>query len=217
MPERNWANCLIYVIRCKDETITDCYVGSTCNFARRKCQHKCSANAYHHLLLYTIINAHGGWDNWTMEKLEDYPCASQKEALDRERHWYNELKATLNVQKPSTTKEEKLELMKSWRKANPERFAAAIKKWQQANPDKMREYSKRYRDKHPELYNAAKTKWIEANKEKHLEASNGYAKKYYQAHREERLAYAKAYREKKLAEQEAQDTFSVGESPADLV
>ena len=31
---------LIYKLCCKDLNIKDIYVGSTCNFARRKCQHK---------------------------------------------------------------------------------------------------------------------------------------------------------------------------------
>jgi predicted GIY-YIG superfamily endonuclease len=36
----NYSKALVYKLECKDPDITDIYVGSTCNFNRRKQQHK---------------------------------------------------------------------------------------------------------------------------------------------------------------------------------
>ena len=75
MPRHN--NCdynktVIYKIVCKDESITDVYVGSTTNFNARKSGHKSASVRFHnvnrlkHRKLYITIYENGYWENWNM-------------------------------------------------------------------------------------------------------------------------------------------------------
>jgi hypothetical protein len=50
------------------------------------------------LKLYQVINANGGWENWSMIEIEKYPCKDNYEATRRERHWCEVLNANLNIQ-----------------------------------------------------------------------------------------------------------------------
>jgi hypothetical protein len=94
----------MYKIVCKDLKITECYVGHTTNFTDRKRRHKgcCNveSNLKHNLKIYTIIRANGGWDNWSMIEIENFPCDSKRQAESRERVWYELLDAKLNSQIP---------------------------------------------------------------------------------------------------------------------
>lgn len=94
----NYALNLYYKIYCKDELVLDIYVGRTTNFNLRKSQHKLSALKNNELqgFLYKCINNNGGWSNWVMEKIEDYPCENSVDACKREQYWINNLQATLN-------------------------------------------------------------------------------------------------------------------------
>ncbi len=108
MPE--YANTIIYKIVCNDLTITNCYVGHTTNFTKRKAQHKesCSTTtgAHYNYKIYTIIRENGGWSNWSMIEIEKFPCLDANEARARERHWYELNNSTLNSRQPSPTKAE---------------------------------------------------------------------------------------------------------------
>ena len=100
MPPRNvnYALNLNYKIYCKNQSILDIYIGRTTNFTLRKSQHKTdsSKNNQTQAFLYECINTNGGWSNWIMEKIEDYPCENSVEACKREQYWINTLQATLN-------------------------------------------------------------------------------------------------------------------------
>ena len=64
----------LYKIVCKDETIKDCYVGHTINFAKRKNNHKHHCNnpdsKEYDKQAYRFIRQHGGFDNWTILIIE---------------------------------------------------------------------------------------------------------------------------------------------------
>ena len=68
----------------------------------RQSQHKTSCRAsckkQDSQYLYNAINAAGGWENWDIEIVEEYPCLNSIEANNREQYWINELQASLNVQ-----------------------------------------------------------------------------------------------------------------------
>jgi hypothetical protein len=106
MPKQttDYSKTVIYKIVCNDLNVRDCYVGSTTDFTRRKSQHKSHTKLQHsthyNLKLYKTIRDHGGWDNWSMIEIESYPCESKQEKLLRERHWYEQLNATINTQYP---------------------------------------------------------------------------------------------------------------------
>ena len=120
MPRNNncdYSKTIIYKIVCKDESITDVYVGSTINFIKRRYNHKSASKNFSHInqlkhrKLYITIDNNGGWENWNMLELEMYPCANETEALTRESYWYDKLKANLNSFKPIKSNEEKKHLI----------------------------------------------------------------------------------------------------------
>jgi len=91
----NYQNCVIYKIICKDENIKDMYIGHTCNFSARQANHKLySINNQNKL--YKFIQANGGFDNFAMKMIEEYPCNSKREALIKEREMIDLYNPTLN-------------------------------------------------------------------------------------------------------------------------
>ncbi len=97
----------IYTIRCKDPSVTDLYVGQTVNFESRRDSHFI-ASLYKTNKLYEFIRNHGGWSNWKMERVREYPHCVDKVELDRlEWYWWNKLGATLNSLKPGNPRERK--------------------------------------------------------------------------------------------------------------
>lgn len=95
----------IYKICCKDETVTDCYVGRTSNFNLRINNHKSdcyNTNKHHYnLKLYQFIREHSGFDNWNFEVLET--CDKLTIAKELEQKWYEILNPKLNIHYPNRT------------------------------------------------------------------------------------------------------------------
>ena len=117
-----YGNSVIYKIYCKDESITDFYVGSTTNLNHRKNHHKSTCNnkksVGYNLPVYRYIRDKGGFDNWDFEVLENYHCRNIKQLLFKERFWFEKLNATLNSYYPQRTEEEK----KEYREKNKEKL-----------------------------------------------------------------------------------------------
>ena len=93
--EVNYSKNIIYKIICKDKSITECYVGRTCNFRMRITQHKLKLNS--ETFVYKFIKEHGGWDNWEFVKIVDYPCSNAIEANEEEINYIIKLEAKLNT------------------------------------------------------------------------------------------------------------------------
>jgi hypothetical protein len=51
-------------------------------------------------MLYRYIRKCGGWDNFTMEKILDYPCETKHEGLLKEKEYIIKHEATLNSVMP---------------------------------------------------------------------------------------------------------------------
>ncbi len=113
MPKKeiDYSKTVMYRIVCNDVSITDTYVGSTTSFEKRKYnrrilskeptnQQKEKSNYIgkqdYERELYVKIRENGGWDNWSMIKIEDYPCKDRYEAEKRERELMEQYKVTLN-------------------------------------------------------------------------------------------------------------------------
>lgn len=108
----NYQNAVIYKLCCKDPTITDEYIGSTCNRYRRKNAHKTICHnkndCHHNFIVYKKIRETGGWSNWDMVILEEYSCESKVQLHTKEREWIELRRPNLNgVIRPSITEEEK--------------------------------------------------------------------------------------------------------------
>jgi len=97
----DYSNTIIYKITCKDETITDVYVGHTTNFVQRKYAHKigCSNNN-NNCKLYQVIRDNGGWENWKMEIIDVINCKDVYEARKKEQEYSVLVKTTLNSIEP---------------------------------------------------------------------------------------------------------------------
>ena len=122
----DYSKKVIYKIVCDDLDITECYVGSTTDFVRRKQCHKNNSTnesrvCYKNKVYETIRNT-GGWDNWTMVEIEKYTC--------KERFWTENLNSGLNTIYPQRTSKE---YMDKYCKDNRERLLIEKKKWNNAN------------------------------------------------------------------------------------
>jgi hypothetical protein len=133
-------NSVIYKIYCKDDNITDIYIGSTTNFKDRKQMHKhyCNTRDY---LVYQFIRQNGGWDNWDMEIIEEYPCDNRKELLKRERYWIEHFNASLNKIIPGRSK---AEIDRKYYQENIDKERERRRKYYHQNREKRKEYSKKY-------------------------------------------------------------------------
>jgi len=174
MPKKNtdYSKTVIYKIVCKDLTITELYVGHTINFIVRKNKHKTDCKKKE-LLIYKTINNTGGWDNWDMIEIEKYPCNDGNEARTRERFWYEELNAKLNIRKPIISLEEKdqeqKEYMKQYRQENKELLTKKTKEYYEENKEQLIEKMKEYNESNKETIKEYKKDYYATNKNKLLE------------------------------------------------
>ena len=123
----NYSKCIIYKIKCKYETVPDQYVGHTFNLQKRTALHKSNCinpnRKEYNIKLYQIIRSNGGFENWTVEVIENYTeCNILEDARKRERYYIEQLKANLNNNRPIITAEEKKEQMKQYYVNNSNKF-----------------------------------------------------------------------------------------------
>ena len=85
----------VYQIFCKNPNVKDFYIGRTIDFTARKRNHKNSSNLSNSKL-YRTIREHGGWDNWVMCVLEEYPSIYFEKLSLCESIWAKACKPTLN-------------------------------------------------------------------------------------------------------------------------
>lgn len=118
MPVRDYSNTIIYQIKCKDETRPESYVGHTTNMKKRKSHHKtstiCQSSPNYGTRLYQYIRENGGWDNFEIHTLEVQNFASVHEAKDLERHYINQLGASLNMVLPGTYNRRRAQIQREW-------------------------------------------------------------------------------------------------------
>ena len=187
----DYSKTVIYKIVCNNLEIKDCYVGATVNFTVRKHKHKSDCHneksTGYNQKVYQFIRLHGGWVNWSMIEIEQYPCTSSLESKKRERFWLETLNASLNFEIPSRphaelqrtpkykeyyknygvlNKDKISEYQKEWWHKNKDEVKEKRKKYAQANIEKIREQKRKYRELHAlELKEKAKMYWI-LNKKK---------------------------------------------------
>ena len=93
-----------YVIRCNDESILNCYYGSTTMFRRRRDNHKSVINnvndVQHNHPKYLFIRDHGGWDNWTMFIHYTEVCNKRDAHIIERQFIKDDVNATLNFECP---------------------------------------------------------------------------------------------------------------------
>jgi hypothetical protein len=144
----DYSNTVIYKIVCNDPTITDIYVGSTCNFTNRKYRHKSrctNTNAdSREIKLYKIIRDNGGWCNWSMLEIEKFSCLDGNEARTRERYWHDQLSAVMNSNIPNRTHRE---YVKDYYERNKDKINQCSKEYREKNKDRIKGYVDKNKDK----------------------------------------------------------------------
>ena len=158
------------------------YVGSTTNMRQRKSQHRRGCynekNKDYNYPLYKFIRENEGFNNWKMIMVHAYPeCKTSEELRMHERNHIEELKPSLNVNRPIVTEEEKQneandlsrkarlknpEQLKQWRLENAEHIKKYKLQYCVDNADKIREYAEAHRDE----INLKGKMYREANAEK---------------------------------------------------
>jgi len=135
MPRVNtdYSKTIIYKLVCKNLEVTDLYVGSTTKFTTRKNAHKTNCNneksKSYNLKVYRMIRENGGFDNWDMIEIEKFPCKDGNESRARERHFYEELGAKMNIRVPIINDEERIQNQK---------------KYYETHAEELKEYQKKY-------------------------------------------------------------------------
>lgn len=106
----DFSKTIIYGITHVDDSKPFLYVGSTTDLVRRRYKHKhacvCPTSKSHNLKLYRIIRENGGWADFKMCPIEEFPCANKIEAEIREREIADILGGNMNSKRPRLTEEE---------------------------------------------------------------------------------------------------------------
>jgi len=162
----DYSKTIIYKIVCNDLNINETYVGHTTSFVKRKASHKSICNneksKHYEEKKYQTIRANGGWDNWSMIQILEFPCSSLQEALAEERRHYELLNSNLNTHYPCRSKKE-------WYEANPDYMKEYNKEYREANIDKIKTKTKEYRDANKEKKAEYDKEYRDANKDKIVE------------------------------------------------
>ena len=157
----------VYKIVCKDANITDCYVGSCCNFIRRKSQHKSDCNNQngkaHRYKVYKFIRKNGGWENWDMIEIKSFPCETKRELGMEERKYIEELNATLNMVIPTRSRQESNQ---AYHKKNIEYIHKKQKEYREKNPEQFKKRNSEYHKKNRESIRKRHREYYEKNKER---------------------------------------------------
>ena len=175
MPKKpiDYSKALIYSIVCKtDESLL--YIGSTTNFTKRKNLHKTACynekNVNYNVPVYVMIRANGGWDNFEMNPVKEFPCENKIQLVIEEERIRKEMNANLNTKRAYRTEEEKQEQKqeqkKKWAEKNKEEIKEYVKEYKEEHKEEIKEQSKKYRESHKEDIKKYHQKRYLENKEK---------------------------------------------------
>lgn len=169
MPD--YSKAVIYKLCCKDLSIKDIYIGSTCNFTKRKHQHKFACNKegnrQYNENKYQVIRDNGGWDNWLMIMVKEFSCDNKRQLEAEERKNIEELKPTLNECIPTRTHKE-------YRQDNKQIIIEKKKKEYEKDKEKIKARShKRYNEKKEEILKKQK-EYNKINSKKNVERVKQY-------------------------------------------
>ena len=138
-----------------------CYIGSTHDEIEREIQHNSDCNnensEEYNRKVYKFIRENGGWDTWTFEVIQEYPCENDIELRIREQYYYDLLNPELNTYRPYTSEEERKKYHKNY--------------YAKYNEDNREEILKQKKQKHDcgcggKYTNAGKSIHLDTNKHK---------------------------------------------------
>lgn len=168
MPKQpiDYSKCIIYKIVSNNPEVREIYVGSTTDFKSRKNQHKKHSQYENdNIKLYKTIRDNGGWDNYSMIPIIEYPCENRIQLLIKEEEYRKEFNAELNMFKCYVGLPKK-EYIKEYTKENVEKILEKQKEYREKNADKLNEKSKSYYNENKEKINEKMKHNYNKNKEK---------------------------------------------------
>jgi hypothetical protein len=141
-------NGLVYKLKCKDKSIKEFYIGSSCNMKERIRLHKNDCNntnsIRYNYKVYKFIRNNGGFENWFFETLLEVEVEDKEQLrLLYEREYQLDLLPQLNVRVEGRTQEE-------WREDNKEEIAKYRKQWREDNKEEISIKAKEHYKKNKE-------------------------------------------------------------------
>ena len=143
----------VYIIRCRNLAVQDCYIGSTEDVRMRRMQHKSSCNnensKNYNLKVYQFIRANGGWDNFEMVQIGSVWNKATKSLVEIEQDYIDTYKSNLNCKRAYTSEEQKKEYnnqqKKEYYQKNKNKICELMKVYRHKNKNKISEKFKAYR------------------------------------------------------------------------
>jgi hypothetical protein len=135
----------IYKLKHKeDNDDTNIYIGSTTDFNMRKRKHKSDCNCIrskgYNDKKYQYIRNNGGWDQWEMVWIQNYPCNSKREAEAKEDEIMCFYNAKLNSNRAFITEEQRKKRHSDYHKENRDRILKQKKIYYENNKNKKKDY-----------------------------------------------------------------------------
>lgn len=206
----SYQNTIIYKIVCNNQNITECYVGHTTNYTKRKSTHKQRCYNGDTAKLYNFIRENGGWSEFSMIIVEKFSCNDKIEACIRERLWFEKLNSNLNTNIPHKTEEESqlitkvkkqntyqenkeaiIKRAKEHYEKNKDKTLERVKEYAKENKDKIKDYKKDYYEANKQEIAEKSKKHYDDNKELFAERHH----KWYEENKEKEKARVKEYNE----------------------
>ena len=148
--EIDYSKSVIYKLVCKDVDVKECYVGSTARLIERKSKHRSDCNNVrskgYKCHVYGFIRQNGGFENWSMILIENYPCENKLELRIRENHHYDLIKPELNSIRAYSTAQ-------LYYQTNNEKIKKQNYEYKQKNKEKMKKYNCEYKQNNKEKIN----------------------------------------------------------------
>ena len=145
----------IYIIRSKEPSLHDIYIGSCEDMRSRVRVHKYNCyneNSHrHNLKVYQYIRANGGWENWEMVQIGSVWNKATKPLFQIEQDYIDNYKPSLNCKRAYRSeeyiKEYKKQNIKQWREKNKDHTLKYDKEYYQKNRDHRLEHAKEHYEK----------------------------------------------------------------------
>ena len=111
-----------YQFVCKNDGVSNTYVGATVSWRARKALHKCCCNDInspkYNLKVYQIIRANGGFSNWDMIEIHKQICVDKRDSERVEQSLMSKLKCDMNTNRAFRTAEQLEEYQSQYRLNN---------------------------------------------------------------------------------------------------
>ena len=163
---------IFYKITCED-CPDYIYIGLTKSFRSRKYQHKSNTNKKNNKL-YNKIRENGGWDNWSMNIIDEGNDLTFLQARIKEEELRIKYNGNLNSNKAYTTEEDNKEKAKEYYENNKEKRREYLENNKEYYKEKRKEYYKEKKREHNKEYYK---EYYQNNKEKIKEQKREYYKK----------------------------------------